>query len=77
PGCTVTIAGIEVKLLRVREVAGAEGEPGVVRADGCVAAAAGSIEILEVQPVGGRAMPWSDFVRGRPQVAGERLLPRP
>ncbi len=77
PGCTVTIAGIEVKLLRVREVAGAAGEPGVVRADGCVAAAAGSIEILEVQPVGGRAMPWSDFVRGRPQVAGERLLPRP
>ena len=77
PGCTVGVAGLEVKLLRVREAAGARGEPGVVRADGLVAAACGSIEILEVQPVGGRAMSWSDFVRGRPQVVGERILPRP
>jgi methionyl-tRNA formyltransferase len=77
PGCTVAIAGLEVKLLRVREAAGGGGEPGVVRDDGLVATASGSIEILEVQPVGGRGMPWSDFMRGRPQVVGGRLLPRP
>jgi methionyl-tRNA formyltransferase len=75
PGCTVAIGGLEVKLLRVREGVGG-GEPGVVRADGCVAAISGSIEILEVQPAGGRAMPWGDFVRGRPQVVGQRMAPR-
>jgi methionyl-tRNA formyltransferase len=75
PGCTVAIGGLEVKLLRVREGVGG-GEPGVVRADGCVAAISGSIEILEVQPAGGRAMSWGDFVRGRPQVVGQRMAPR-
>ncbi|MEY3143232.1 MAG: methionyl-tRNA formyltransferase [Planctomycetota bacterium] len=76
PGCTVAVGGLEVKLLRVREAADGGGEPGVVRADGSVAATSGAIEILEVQPAGGRAMPWRDFVRGRPQVVGQRLAPR-
>lgn len=76
PGCTVVLGGLEVKLLRVREAASGGGEPGVVRADGCVAALGGAVEILEVQPAGGRAMAWGDFVRGRPQVVGQRLAPR-
>lgn len=76
PGCTVVIGGLEVKLLRVREAASGGGEPGVVRADGCVAATSGAIEILEAQPAGGRAMAWRDFVRGRPQLVGQRVAPR-
>lgn len=76
PGCTVVVGGLEVKLLRVRESAGAGGEPGVVDADGRVAATAGAIEILEVQPAGGRPMAWRDFARGRPQVVGQRVTPR-
>ena len=76
PGCTVVVGGLEVKLLRVREAESGGGEPGVVRADGCVTATSGAVEILEVQPAGGRAMAWRDFVRGRPQVVGQRLAPR-
>lgn len=76
PGCTVVIGGLEVKLLRVLEADGGGAEPGVVGADGRVAARTGAIEILEVQPAGGRAMAWGDFVRGRPQVIGQRISPR-
>jgi len=82
PGCTVGIGGLEVKLLRVREAEGERetvgrgDEPGVIRADGRVTARVGAIEILEVQPSGGRAMAWGEFVRGRPQVVGQRMAPR-
>lgn len=76
PGCTVVIGGLEVKLLRVLEADGGGAKPGVVGADGRVAARTGAIEILEVQPAGGRAMAWGDFVRGRPQVIGQRISPR-
>ena len=75
PGCTVSVGELEVKLLRAREATGG-GEPGVVSADGRVAARTGAIEILEVQPSGGRAMAWGEFVRGRPQVVGQRMAPR-
>jgi hypothetical protein len=34
------------------------------------------IKVVDVQPAGGRAMAWRDFVRGRPQVVGQRLAPR-
>jgi methionyl-tRNA formyltransferase len=76
PGCTVVVGGLEVKLLRVRESAGADSEPGVADAGGRVATATGAIEILEVQAAGGRPMAWRDFVRGRPQVVGQRVTPR-
>jgi methionyl-tRNA formyltransferase len=78
PGCTVVIGGLEVKLLRVREAdgGGAGGEPGVIGDDGRVATRAGAIEILEVQPAGGRAMAWHAFARGRPEVVGQRIAAR-
>lgn len=78
PGCTVLVGGAELKLLRVREAEPRAGvEPGMLAADGVVAARTGAIEILEVQPAGGRPMAWGEFVRGRPKVVGQALLPRP
>jgi methionyl-tRNA formyltransferase len=53
-----------------------QGEPGVVGEDGVVGTASGAIEIVELQSAGGRAMLWRDFVRGRPQVIGQRFMPR-
>lgn len=80
PGCTVRLGGLEAKLLRVREAADdgarASARPGIVDAAGVVGASAGAIKILEVQPAGGRPMPWREFVRGRPQVVGQRIEPR-
>lgn len=74
PGCTVSVGGVQIKLLRVRE-ASAEGLGGVAElgADGRVRAVGGAIEILEVQPVGGKRMPFADFMRGRPQLAGAAI----
>lgn len=31
----------------------------------------GVLEILEVQPAGGRRMPWAEYLRGRPAVVGQ------
>jgi methionyl-tRNA formyltransferase len=74
PGCTVSVGGVQIKLLRVRE-ATADGLGGVAElgADGRVRAVGGAIEILEVQPVGGKRMPFADFMRGRPQLAGAAI----
>ena len=34
----------------------------------------GRLRLLEVQPAGGRRMPWSDFVRGRPSIVGSSIV---
>jgi methionyl-tRNA formyltransferase len=84
PGCTVLIGGLQVKLLRVREVVG--GEPGIepriehgasatLGQDGLVRAKAGVVEIMEVQPLGGRRMAFEEFVRGRQQLVGSPIVP--
>ena len=39
----------------------------------CVRVGAGRLEILEIQPAGGKAMPWADFVRGRRLNCGDRF----
>ncbi len=46
--------------------------PGTI-VDRGLASRDGVLEILDVQPAGGRRMPWADFVRGRPTVVGERV----
>lgn len=33
------------------------------------------LRLLEVQPAGGRRMPWEAFVRGRPAIVGSRVEP--
>ena len=78
PGCTVMIGDLAVKLLRVEESpAPAAGAPGILCADGTVPARAGAIRILELQPVGGRAMPLGEFLNGRPKLVGSAVRPVP
>lgn len=78
PGITIDLGGasggpapLRVKLLRVadRGAAGAGTAPPagtlVDPVEGVVACGAGtSLRLLEVQPAGGRPMPWPEFVRG-------------
>ena len=54
-----------------------ENVPGEILQGGFVACAVGAIEILQVQPVGGRAMAWQDFCRGRSIQAGQRMTSVP
>jgi methionyl-tRNA formyltransferase len=75
PGVTVKFRGENLKLQRVRVVEGAAGEAGAV-ADaerGIVACGGGSLQLLEVQPAGGRRMTWEEFARGRRVQTGETL----
>ena len=51
--------------------------PGEILQGGFVACAVGAIEIMQVQPVGGRAMAWQDFCRGRSIQAGQRMTSAP
>lgn len=76
PGVTVKFRGDDLKLQRVRALeAGANAEPGVVTdaATGMVACRTGTLQLLEVQPAGGRRMSWDEFARGRRVRAGEAL----
>lgn len=38
-------------------------------------AADGHLALREVQPAGGRRMPWDEFVRGRPAIVGSEVVP--
>jgi len=65
PGCTADVAGQPLKLWRGRVVPQA-GEPGqLVGLAGRLVVACGqdSLELLEVQPPGGRRMPAAEFLR--------------
>ena len=77
PGCTVTLDGRRLKLTRV-DVADEEqtqDAPGVMRPDGTVACAAGSIRLLAVQPPGGKQMSFSAYCHGHDLQAPSRLEP--
>lgn len=79
PGVWSLIAGRQVKLLRATVVGGAgatRNAPGdiVDAAAGHIACGEGTLlRLLEVQPAGGRAMAWGDFVRGRGVTEGTRI----
>lgn len=78
PGCAMTVEGHALKALRARVASGEAGAPpGVVRADGAVACGEGAIELLEVQPPGGRAMPFAAWCAGRRLGAGARVISAP
>lgn len=76
PGVTVQHRGAPLKLLRCaveRSGGGAAGtladaSAGVVHCGGGTA-----LRLLEVQPAGKRAMPWTDYANGRRVESGERL----
>jgi len=80
PGCTVLVGEVAVKLLRAAacgEGAAQRGEPGVLGADGVVATRSGAIRLLELQPVGGKAMSVAAFLNGRPALVGSPVRPLP
>ncbi|MDZ4831895.1 MAG: methionyl-tRNA formyltransferase [Phycisphaerae bacterium] len=73
PGCDVLIEGAPVRLLRVRDYPDSGGDaapPGTVLADGRIACATGELEIVELQPQGGRPMTLREFRNGRRFAAG-------
>ncbi|MEL7472801.1 MAG: methionyl-tRNA formyltransferase [Planctomycetota bacterium] len=78
PGASAMLGDARLKLLRVEVIEG-DGEqadqPGrlVDAAGGVVACGCGHLRLLEVQPAGGRAMPWSSFATGRALSADARL----
>lgn len=41
---------------------------------GGLGTAQGTLRLMEVQPAGGRPMPWAAYVRGRPAVVGSTIL---
>ena len=78
PGCRVGIVDAAGKYLAratlVRARANSrQGEAGVIADDGSIGAGAGSIEIVELQPEGGRAMSLTAYRNGHPWRAGMRL----
>jgi methionyl-tRNA formyltransferase len=85
PGVSVAMpigpaAPMTIKILRVRDRDGpAAALPGTITdpAAGLIACGTGALQILEIQPAGGRAMPWEQFVRGRPVIAGTVVGPDP
>jgi methionyl-tRNA formyltransferase len=77
PGCFVRHGGRELKLVRVRERdAVSAAPPGAVLEDHSIACATGRLELLEVQPPGGRVMSFDDYRRGHPLPAEARCEPR-
>lgn len=79
PGCAVQLDGQIVKLARVRDLPqrtyGAA--PGEVLPDLSVACGQGAIEIVQIQPQGGRPMDLASFRNGHEYKLGMRLSPAP
>lgn len=73
PGCDVAIDGAPVRLLRVRDRAERRPDdrpPGTVNDDGTIACRSGRLEILELQPPGGRPMTLAEYRNGRRYTGG-------
>ncbi|MCC6676486.1 MAG: methionyl-tRNA formyltransferase [Phycisphaerales bacterium] len=79
PGVTVMLEGQPLKLLRVQcepRDSQQPSQPGLlVDVDGGLVECAGPdrLRLVEVQPAGGRAMPWSAFIRGH-RPGGDAFL---
>ncbi|MDP7008655.1 MAG: methionyl-tRNA formyltransferase [Phycisphaerales bacterium] len=71
PSCHLRIAGIDCKILRAIPNT-TSGNIGEILEDGAIAVGDGSIQILELQPAGGRAMTWKDFCNGRKIRQGDQ-----
>jgi methionyl-tRNA formyltransferase len=63
------------RLIVLRAAAAPEGpSSGTLDAGGLGAGDGGRLALLEVQPAGGRAMPWDAFVRGHPGIVGSSVV---
>jgi methionyl-tRNA formyltransferase len=85
PGAWFLRGDETIRVWRARALAGAAGDPssdepgavlGGTREGVAVATGAGTLEILEIQPPGGRRMSAAAYGRGRPWIPGEPLGPR-
>lgn len=67
PGCGVALDGAPLRLIRVRDWPDEahRARPGTILDNLHVACASGAIEIVEIQPEGGRAMPLAAYRNGR------------
>lgn len=77
PGSAMLFEGKRVRILRVRDLPDdrENAAPGTILADGSVQCRRGRLQLLEVQPEGGRPMPLADFRNGRRFEAGMRFEP--
>ena len=83
PGCRVKICDAEgtaismVRLVRARARADADDRwaPGEINSAGLIETGRGSLELVEIQPDGGRPMPIEDYRRGHRWQAGLQLSP--
>jgi methionyl-tRNA formyltransferase len=78
PGCHVHLLTgekpIRLTFLRARGVlSSGNAEPGQIDPAGCIAAAEGAVELLEVQPEGKRPMSMSAYRNGYPWPVGARV----
>jgi len=65
PGCDATIAGERLRLLRAGPPEGSPPTDGAVTDRGLVGWQGDGLMLLDVQPLGGTAMPFEDWARGR------------
>lgn len=77
PGCTITLGGAPLRLLRVavNNQSTMYERAGLVLADGSIACSVGSILPLEVQPPGGNVMPWDAYRHGHRVAPGMIAAP--
>jgi methionyl-tRNA formyltransferase len=70
PSCHLEISGVDCKILRAipNTTCGNQGE---ILEDGLIGVGSGSIQILELQPAGGKPMRWKDFCNGRDVQVGD------
>lgn len=75
PGVTVSWRGESLKLLRAGPGSDEMGTPGTLvdPEEGLIACGGGTVQLLEVQPAGKRAMAWESFASGRQLEVGELL----
>lgn len=83
PGCAIRVAGVEIKVLRAEAIDGSDstvGTIGTLAEDASIRCATGRLRPLEIQPAGGRAMAFTEFLRGRRLVPGslvDSVVPPP
>ncbi len=70
PGCHISIAGIDCKILNAIPNKG-DGDVGEILENGTIAVGEGSIEILQLKPAGSNSMSWKDFCNGHRIQTGD------
>jgi methionyl-tRNA formyltransferase len=73
PGCFLETAMGRLIVWRAALGPGRDVPAGLLDATG-LTTTAGTLRLIEVQPAGGKRMPWSDFVRGRPSILGTSVV---